>query len=72
MVKLIRYNNVIKGNMICRICGASFEFIDDINGEAVVDVINQVNGKDESMIFDITAKCNKCNYRAKYSGKLDL
>ncbi|WP_346893549.1 hypothetical protein [Clostridium sp. UBA871] len=73
MYKVTRQlNGELRCNVECKICNSSFEFIDDKNGFAIVKNINVVNGKNESMTLDITAKCNICGYRTVYHGELEL
>ncbi|EIL8447130.1 hypothetical protein C4D23_10370 [Clostridium perfringens] len=72
MNKMLRENKTLRCNVICKICKAPFEFIEDVNGDAVVKNINMLNSKKESMDLEFNAKCNICGYRAKYIGNLKL
>lgn len=72
MCKMTRENNTLRCNVICRVCKSPFEFIEDVNGDAIVKNINIVNSKNESMDIEFNAKCNVCGYRVKYNGTLEL
>ena len=72
MNKMTRENNILRCNVICKVCKAPFEFIEDENGDAIVKNINICNDKEESMNIEFNAKCNVCGYRAKYYGELNL
>lgn len=72
MYKMTRENNTLRCNVICSVCKAPFEFIEDVNGDAIVKNINIVNSKNESMDIYFNAKCNVCGYRVKYNGALEL
>ncbi|MDM0796814.1 hypothetical protein QTI10_04600 [Clostridium perfringens] len=72
MYKMKRENNILRCNIECSICESPFEFIEDKNGEAIVNGINMFRNKDESMNIEFHAKCNVCGYRAKYNGILEL